>query len=482
MDELWGFDNTYNSLPSAFFSAVLPTEVSDPELYLFNSELAAALGLGFLNDDKAYTVEVLSGNIVPKSTTAIAQAYGGHQFGYFNVLGDGRAILLGEIKNASNERFDIQLKGAGRTPYSRRGDGRATLYSMLREYLISEAMHALGIKTTRSLAVVSSDDPVRREVLHDAGVLTRIASSHIRVGTFELVARMGNRQYLKDLLNYTVNRHTPQIAGADNVPLEFLKIIVNQQIDLVTDWMRVGFIHGVMNTDNMSIAGETIDYGPCAFMNAFDPQTVFSSIDEHGRYAYANQPKMAMWNLMRLAETLLPLIDDDAEKAVAKAQPIFDDFEANFQKVWLRKHLLKLGIQESENEQTATEDEALLNELMMWLEHEKADFTNTFAGLWQTNLHENPVFQTTNFKTWKAKWLNRTKDVKEVERLLKTNNPAVIPRNHLVENVLKAASNGDNKGFSKLLKVLQNPFHVPSDPTFQEIPLSEDDYKTFCGT
>ena len=306
LDTNWNFDNSYLSLPSDFFLETKPSPISQPELVLYNESLAAELGLSELDKEQEYLLSVLSGNYMPKGSVPISQAYGGHQFGHFNVLGDGRAILLGEIVSPIDERFDIQLKGSGRTPYSRRGDGRATLYSMLREYLISEAMAGLGIRTTRSLAVVRSADTVYRQTEQLTGVLTRIAESHIRVGTFELAARIGKPEAVKELLDYTINRHYPETLETTNPVLSFLREVIQSQIRLVNSWLRIGFIHGVMNTDNMSIAGETIDYGPCAFMNKYDPKTVFSSIDEQGRYSYENQSNITKWNLMRFAETFLP--------------------------------------------------------------------------------------------------------------------------------------------------------------------------------
>ena len=438
-DSIWNFDNSYLSLPSVFFSETSPTAISDPELLLYNSNLAKQLGLTELAKNKAYLTDVLAGNHVPKSTTSIAQAYGGHQFGHFNVLGDGRAILIGEIITPYEERFDIQLKGSGQTPYSRRGDGRSTLYSMLREYLISEAMAGLNISTTRSLAIVRSDDPVYRQTVQQTGVLTRVAESHIRVGTFELAVRMGNPDFIKKLFSYTADRHYPDVFDTENPALSFLQEVIQSQIKLVNDWLKVGFIHGVMNTDNMSIAGETIDYGPCAFMNHFDPLTVYSSIDEQGRYAYSNQSKIAKWNLMRLAETLLPLIHSDEKKSLELAQKEFDQFDESFQTIWKINHLAKLGIIKEEDG-----DEDLLNELFAWMETAKPDFNNTFRGLVDPHLHNEPVFNNSDFQTWKAKWLQRVSSVDNYENLLEDYNPSVIPRNHLVEEALIQASEDEN--------------------------------------
>lgn len=472
------FDNSYHSLPDTFFSFVKATPVNEPELVLLNKSLASELGIIISEKNLEQVTDILSGNLKPEHTETIAQAYGGHQFGHFNVLGDGRAILLGEIINPQDERFDLQLKGAGRTPYSRNGDGRATFYSMLREYLISEAMHALNIPTTRSLAVVKSNSPVYREKAHNSGILTRVAESHIRVGTFELAARMGDPEKLKTLLQYTINRHFPELANDEKPALSFLKAVIRSQIKLVNDWLRVGFIHGVMNTDNVSIAGETIDYGPCAFMNNYDERTVFSSIDQNSRYAYGNQSKVIKWNLMRLAETILPLIDEDEKISVPLAQAEFDKFEDQFYQKWKINHLAKLGIIKEEDG-----DEELLHELMDWMQKNNPDFTNTFRGLSQTELHHDPIFQKEDFIKWKQKWLNRISAVDLYENLLDSYNPSVIPRNHIVEEVLIEASENNNMNpFIEFHKKLINPFNTTTNKYYQTPPLSEEGYKTFCGT
>lgn len=478
LDKQWGFDNSYLGLPAVFYSETGPTGVSDPELFLFNNSLASRLDLDFLSENKEYTEQVLSGNKIPSSTTAFAQAYGGHQFGHFNVLGDGRAVMLGEVLDVYEDRFDIQLKGSGQTHYSRRGDGRATLYSMLREYLISEAMAGLGIATTRSLAIIKSDDPVYRQQIKTTGVLTRVAESHIRVGTFELAARMGNPDYIKRLFEYTARRHYPEVFNTQNPALSFIKEVISGQIKLVNDWIKVGFIHGVMNTDNMSIACETIDYGPCAFMNEFDPKTVFSSIDEGGRYAYANQPKIAKWNLMRLAETLLLLVDEDGDEAIKLVQPLFDEFEGRFNELWKINHLAKIGINLEQDG-----DEELLNELMAWIEKYKPDFTHTFRGLADSFLHEDAVFQTEAFKSWKVKWLKRISAVDMYEEIIRDKNPSIIPRNHLVEKALIEGSDAEDLTFfNSFLEKLKNPYNSYELEEFQSFPKNEIGYQTFCGT
>jgi len=478
LDTNWNFDNSYLSLPSDFFLETKPSPISQPELVLYNESLAAELGLSELDKEQEYLLSVLSGNYMPKGSVPISQAYGGHQFGHFNVLGDGRAILLGEIVSPIDERFDIQLKGSGRTPYSRRGDGRATLYSMLREYLISEAMAGLGIRTTRSLAVVRSADTVYRQTEQLTGVLTRIAESHIRVGTFELAARIGKPEAVKELLDYTINRHYPETLETTNPVLSFLREVIQSQIRLVNSWLRIGFIHGVMNTDNMSIAGETIDYGPCAFMNKYDPKTVFSSIDEQGRYSYENQSNITKWNLMRFAETFLHLIDSDVKKSLALAQIEFDKFDEDFSRIWKINHLAKIGIIKAEDN-----DEDLLNELFTWMEKEKPDFTNTFRGLVDSHLHEDAVYKTDEFIAWKTKWLKRISSVDNYENLLEDYNPSVIPRNHLVEEALIQGSVFDNMApFNELLEKLQRPYHRCGAMRFQTPPNSDKGYKTFCGT
>ena len=312
----WNFDNSYSRLPDVFKENIKPVKVKKPELVLLNQKLARTLNLNFYNIDKNELSALFAGNILPKDSNSIAQAYAGHQFGHFTMLGDGRAVLIGEHLSKSNVRYDIQFKGSGKTAFSRNGDGRAALGPMLREYIISEAMDGLKIPTTRSLAVVKTGEDVIRETSLPGAILTRVASSHIRVGTFQYIAARQNKKELQILLDYVINRHYPSLEDSQNKSIELLKTVLEKQIDLVVNWMRVGFIHGVMNTDNMSISGETIDYGPCAFMDIYDPKTVFSSIDQMGRYAYCNQPIITKWNLARFAECLVPMINKDKDKAV----------------------------------------------------------------------------------------------------------------------------------------------------------------------
>lgn len=479
----WNFENSYANLSKAFFTKVNPTPVSSPELIVINQTIAEELGLNFESLKGKEGVEVLAGNKVPQGSEPLAQAYAGHQFGHFTMLGDGRAILLGEQITPNGERFDIQLKGSGETPYSRRGDGRAGLGPMLREYIISEAMYALGIPTTRSLAVVATGEPVYRETVQKGAILTRIAASHIRVGTFEYAAKMCGLDELKALADYTINRHYPQIQGQTNPYLALLKEVIKRQASLITKWQMIGFIHGVMNTDNMAISGETIDYGPCAFMDSYNPQTVFSSIDRNGRYAYGNQPKIAQWNLARLAETLLPLIDNDLDKAVEIAQENVMNFTNIYHLNWLKGMRSKLGIFNDE-----PEDEKLVENLLDIMHQNGADFTNTFRALTLNIPNENPMFESEEFKMWNDKWkarLNRQgKNHNQVVELLKNSNPNVIPRNHRVEEALDAAEKNDFKVMEKLLEVITEPFaYSEEQDEYTKLPEPAScGYQTFCGT
>ena len=370
--QTWNFQNSYIELPTKLYKKQLPVSVNNPQIIYFNNGLAKELGLEFLSEEKVVAAEYLSGNKIPKGAATISQAYAGHQFGHFTMLGDGRAVLLGEQINKNNQRYDIQLKGSGQTPYSRNGDGRATLSSMLREYIISESMHHLGIPTTRSLAVVQTGEKVYREKVNDGAVLTRIASSHIRVGTFEYVINFCSKEDLEIFAKYVIDRHYPAISDADNPILELLKVVMHKQIDLIVHWIRVGFIHGVMNTDNMSISGETMDYGPCAFMNSYNPKTVFSSIDINGRYAFGNQSTIAHWNLTVFAGTLLPLISDNKEKAIQLATDILNKFSEEYSKKWHQMMYEKLGITKP-----LKDDKVLVDTLLQLMEESKADYTNT---------------------------------------------------------------------------------------------------------
>lgn len=528
IDVGWNLENSYSQLPERFFSVQNPTPVSSPRLVILNKPLAESLGLdvnGLQN-----RVEIFAGNALPEGSVPIAQAYAGHQFGYFTMLGDGRALLLGELIAPDGRRFDIQLKGSGRTPYSRGGDGRAALGPMLREYIISEAMHSLNIPTTRSLAVVTTGEKVIREKSLPGAILTRVAASHIRVGTFQYIAAYGNVEELRILAEYTLQRHYPAIAldetSRENRFLLLLREVIKKQAELIAKWQLVGFIHGVMNTDNMAISGETIDYGPCAFMDTYSPETVFSSIDTHGRYAYGNQPGIAAWNLARFAETLLPLLHDDGEKSVNMANEEVSEFAKLYSQFWLNGMRAKLGLYYEE-----AGDESLIKELLTIMEKYKADYTNTFKNLTLVaaggvSVAEGSVvgkpdrvgdrpdgmsgkpdgvddrsnvmsdrpegmnfFCTHEFIGWKEKWEKRVarenKPEEEFKLLMKMNNPAVIPRNHKVEEALEAAEkDGDYSKTERLMNVLANPYAYSDEQEefSSPPPPSEHPYRTFCGT
>ena len=477
----WNFDNSYVRLPGLFYSAVMPTAAEAPELVVFNEPLARLLGL---DADKLVTegAEIFSGNNIPEGAEPLAQAYAGHQFGYFTMLGDGRAILLGEQMTPDGKRVDIQLKGAGRTPYSRGGDGRAALGPMLREYIISEAMHGLGIPTTRSLAVVNTGEEVVREEMLPGAVLTRIADSHLRVGTFEYVARFGKTEDIRMLADYAIKRHYPQVENADNRYLAFLQEVISRQASLIAKWQLVGFIHGVMNTDNMTISGETIDYGPCAFMDTYDPATVFSSIDHQGRYAYGNQPYIAVWNLARLAESLVPLIHEEQEEAIKLAENALSKFPSLFESQMLAGYRAKLGIFNEEEK-----DQVLVDELLELMQKQKADYTNSFRGLTLQGMESTPL-SGKEFKHWYEKWqarLERQERTKEaIQAQMKASNPTVIPRNHRVEEALAAAMDGNNAVMEKLLRILSNPYaYEAAQEEYCTLPDKPDEpYKTYCGT
>lgn len=480
----WNLENSYSTLPKSFFTPIKPTAVASPKLIILNHFLAEALGFNPQELEGEASVSIFGGNSVPEGSYPIAQAYAGHQFGHFTMLGDGRAILLGEQITPQGQRFDIQLKGSGPTPYSRGGDGRAALGPMLREYIISEAMHGLGIPTTRSLAVVTTGETVYRETKLPGAILTRVASSHIRVGTFEFAAKLNNIYALKSLADYTIIRHFPNITEEEKPYLALLKEVVKRQASLIAKWMLVGFVHGVMNTDNMVISGETIDYGPCAFMDNYDPATVFSSIDRYGRYAYGNQPSIAGWNLARLAECLLPLIDDDEEKAVNLAQAAVSDFTSLYNKYWLSGMRAKLGLFNEEDD-----DQGLIEDLLKLMHSHAADYTNTFLGLTFRSYNDIDMFKTSEFIQWQNRWqarLERQKETKEdSHKLMKNNNPAVIPRNHRVEEALDGAVNhGDYSVMHKLLDVLSQPYgHCPQQEEYRKLPNSTNrPYRTFCGT
>ena len=477
----WHFDNTYSKLSNTFKENIKPTPVHDPELVILNEELASTLNLDFSKTDKKKLAEIFSGNSIPEETNTIAQAYAGHQFGHFTMLGDGRAVLLGEHLVNNDNRFDIQFKGSGRTSFSRGGDGRAALGPMLREYIISEAIHSLNIPTTRSLAVVKTGEKVVRENLLQGAILTRVASSHLRVGTFQYIATTQNIENLNTLVDYTINRHYPEIKSSNSKALDLLSLVMEKQCQLVINWMRVGFIHGVMNTDNMAISGETIDYGPCAFMDHYDPKTVFSSIDKFGRYAFSNQPPITKWNLARFAECLIPLIDKNEDTAIKLATDLIDNFQNIYEDKWLNMIRDKLGLFGEEKN-----DKKLINDLFNWMEKNKADYTNTFCHLMGINSDE--VYKNVEFVDWKNEWkkrseLNNSTKEKQI-KLMKKNNPTVIPRNHKVEEALAEADKGSLDKMKKLLAILKNPYDNQNNIQEYQTPApsNNEKYQTFCGT
>jgi uncharacterized protein YdiU (UPF0061 family) len=482
----WQFDNSYARLPEALYSRVAPVPVAKPGLAVLNERLASELGLDpdTLRESGA---DIFAGNRLPPGAEPIAQAYAGHQFGHFTNLGDGRAVLLGEHLTPAGTRCDIQLKGSGHTPYSRRGDGRAALGPMLREYIISEAMHALGIPTTRSLAVATTGEQIVREELLPGAVLTRVASSHIRVGTFEYANAIGDMAALEALTKHTLARHYPELQGAQNPALALFDAVLERQAKLVAQWVCVGFVHGVMNTDNMALSGETIDYGPCAFMDTYDPATVFSSIDRGGRYAYGNQPSIAHWNLARLAEAFLPLIDSDKDRAVSKAEEALGRFPETFRRHYLSGLRAKLGF--------LTEEEGdfdLAREFLDWMKEARVDFTNSFVALTcaaETGTMEGPLsFGGAPLRVWQAKWTARLehqqKALAEVAATMRRANPVVIARNHRVEEALAAAAAGDPSFMHRLLDALAQPFEATKETAPYCDPASPGNapYRTFCGT
>ena len=476
------FENTYAKLPEILATKLVPVPVKKPKLIIFNNRLAKDLGLDVNSVSEDDLTNLFSGNKLPSGSEPLAQAYCGHQFGHFVMLGDGRAIVLGEHLTPSGKRIDIQFKGSGRTPYSRSGDGRAALGPMLREYIISEAMHGMNIPTTRSLAVVATGEMVQREVALQGAVLTRVASSHLRVGTFQYLAARQDIKSLKELVSYTIKRHYPEFINSKNQALELLRIVIKKQAYLIAEWMRVSFIHGVMNTDNMTISGETIDYGPCAFMDYYDPKTVFSSIDLHGRYAFGNQPNIAEWNLARFAESILPLFDLDNKKAISIAEQEINNFKDIFKNNFTKMMKGKLGLISNE-----IEDDKLMKDLFQLMFKNEADYTNTFVYLMNGSVPQEKLIKDKNFIEWKNKWnsrLSRNQDIIKAKELMTKNNPIIIPRNHLIESALSKAEQGNLDEFNKLILALKDPYKDNGQYTGLKnpAPQSEKKYQTFCGT
>ena len=484
------FDNSYQNLPQDFFERINPVPVRDPQLIIFNNDLGKSLGID-QKINKKELANIFSGNEILKGSSPIALAYAGHQYGNFvNQLGDGRAVLLGEVSTPNQERFDMQLKGSGQTRFSRQGDGRSPLGPVIREYVVSEAMNALGIPSTRSLAAVTTGEKVFREVLLPGGILTRIAKSHIRVGTFEYFAAQKNTENLKTLADYTIKRHFPSLKDAANPYLSLLEIVSDRQIELISKWMGVGFIHGVMNTDNTSIVGETIDYGPCAFMDEYNPSTVFSSIDAHGRYAFGNQPLIAQWNMACFANSLLVLIDKDTEKATAKAQKVINNFPNKMGEAVMNVMCKKIGL-----DGTKTNSHETLTKLLKIMLDNKSDYTLTFLYLSDIikgkgdNLFKQQFLNPNQISNWLKEWKELIKDQnltkKAIALSMEGSNPVFIPRNHLVERAIEAAvESNDFSEMKTLLTILSKPYEEQSRyGEYMKPPKSHEVvHQTFCGT
>jgi len=476
------FDNTYANLPEIMATKLPPVAVKKPELVILNHDLAKSLGLDFSKYNNQENAEIFSGNKLIDGSIPLAQAYCGHQFGHFVMLGDGRAILLGEHIDPKNQRWDIQLKGSGKTPYSRGGDGRAALAPMLREYIISEAIHFLNIPTTRSLAVVTTGEDVLRESKLKGAVLTRIASSHLRVGTFQYVAAKQDLNALKTLVDYAIERHYPKLIQAQNKAIALFKSVMKRQIKLIVNWMRVSFIHGVMNTDNMTISGESIDYGPCAFMDHYDTKTVFSSIDHYGRYAYGSQPIIGQWNLARFAESLFPLLDQDEKKAEKIANDLINEYEELFANEFHIMMKNKLGMISDEDQ-----DKQMMSDLFKLMHKNQADYTNTFRYLMNGKFSQEKLLNDPDFIMWEAEWkkrLSKNQTSEDGYQLMMKYNPVFIPRNHKVEEALSTADQGDMSKFLSLCEVVKKPYteDVSLEEYTKPAPATDRVYKTFCGT
>jgi len=484
---IFAFDNTYARALKGYYAPWTPALAPSPSLVKLNETLAAELGVDAQALLAPDGIKILAGNMVPPGANPIAQAYAGHQFGQFSPrLGDGRALLLGEIIDRQGKRRDIAYKGSGPTPFSRRGDGKCALGPALREYLVGEAMAVLGIPTTRTLAVVATGETIRRDHPLPGAILTRVAASHLRVGTFEFFAAHQGTEAVRTLANYAINRHYPELAEAERPYLELLKAVAMRQADLVARWLGVGFIHGVMNTDNMTISGETIDYGPCAFMGAYHPQTVFSSIDTAGRYAYDQQASIACWNLARFAETLLPLIDADSDRAISLATEVIAAFPEQHTACWLSVMRAKLGL--SAKGGSDETDQILIDDFFALLQREHIDFTQGFRALYNLAAGKSDLFlPQASFATWLQRWHTRQPErPTPVLVAMQHANPCYIPRNHLVEEALEAAvEHGDLVAFERLLAVIERPFEErPDDAAYAQPapPEATALYRTYCGT
>ena len=476
---MFNFDYSYLTLPDKFHSLTKPNSFPNAEIFLSNNKLNKEFNLP--NDRKDKLIDIL---LCEKNyKKSYAQSYAGHQFGHFTKLGDGRAIIIGEHLTKYKQRFDIQLKGGGATKYSRNGDGKATLSSMLREYLISETMHYLNIPSSRSLAVITTGEPIFRKNKEYGSVLVRVMKSHIRIGTFEYASYFGSNEDLKQLTSYTINRLYPEIRKHENPPLALLNIVMNKQIDLVINWMRVGFIHGVMNTDNTSISGESFDYGPCAFINTYSPKAVYSSIDYNGRYAFGNQPKIIKWNIYRFAEALLPIIHHKKDTALQLAQSVINEFNEIWEKKYYGMMLKKIGINANDKNLFP-----LIDELLFFMNKMDMDFTNTFWYLSAEKKPKNQLNSNSDFIKWEKKWynfINTTSSLNEAKNLMKKNNPVFIARNNLVDDAIKKAVNGNTAPFNRLLKILSTPYQYQEGlDEFMKPPEKkfEECFQTYCGT
>ncbi|PYB73430.1 protein adenylyltransferase SelO [Rhizobium wuzhouense] len=487
---MFAFDNSYARLPQVFHRPAKPAAARAPQLIRFNHRLAETLGLDLAGADEARLAQVFSGQVIPVGAEPLAQAYAGHQFGHFNPqLGDGRALLLGEVVSSGGQRFDIQLKGSGPTAFSRRGDGMAALGPVLREYIVSEAFAALGVPATRALAAVATGEQVVRETLLPGAVFTRVAASHIRVGTFQFFAAQGDEAAIRTLADHVIDRHYPEARAAENPYLAMLSLVSERQAKLIARWLSIGFIHGVMNTDNMAISGETIDFGPCAFLDEYDPRKVFSSIDQRGRYAYANQPGIGQWNIARLAECLLPLLDADEEKATDAANAVLKDFGDVFQAAWLQAFRDKLGIAgEAEGDRT------LISDLLELMHKGEADFTLAFRALSKVADGAGEAPFTALFagreglddwlSRWRARLAEGGRQSAAIQAAMEAVNPALIPRNHRIEEAIAAAVYGDYSFFHRLVDALAAPYVEDPETAYLRVPPTPEERvtRTFCGT